>query len=77
MTLAMEVLSPHLPHPVGSARVQSVVETILRCAKDGERDAVILARISSYGTSHFTAGFFIVAIRIQKAQQWSLSFSHC
>jgi hypothetical protein len=46
MTQAMESALFSLPHPVGSARVRSVAETILRCAKDGERDAAILARMA-------------------------------
>jgi hypothetical protein len=46
MTQAMECALFSLPHPVGSARVRSVAETILRCAKDGERDAAILARMA-------------------------------
>jgi hypothetical protein len=46
MTLAMESALSTLPHPVGSARVKSVAETILRCARDGERDAAVLARMA-------------------------------
>jgi hypothetical protein len=46
MTLAMESALKTLPHPVGSARVQSVAETILRSAKEGERDPAVLARMA-------------------------------
>jgi hypothetical protein len=46
MTAAMESALSTLPHPVGSARVRSVAETILRCAQDGERDAAVLARMA-------------------------------
>jgi hypothetical protein len=46
MTVAMESALSTLPHPVGSARVRSVAETILRSAKDGERDPAILARMA-------------------------------
>ncbi len=46
MTAAMERALSTLPHPVGSARVRSVAETILRSAKDGERDPAVLARMA-------------------------------
>ena len=46
MTVAMESALSTLPHPVGSARVRSVAETILRSAKDGERDPAVLARMA-------------------------------
>jgi hypothetical protein len=46
MTLAMESALAALPHPVGSARVQSLAETILRSAKEGEGDPVVLARMA-------------------------------
>ena len=46
MTLAVESALATLPHPVGSARVQSVVEAILRSAKDGERNPAVLARMA-------------------------------
>jgi hypothetical protein len=38
MTLAMNAALSTLPHPVSSKYVQLVAETILRTAKDGERD---------------------------------------
>jgi hypothetical protein len=31
-----------LPHPVSSAHIQALAETILRSAKDGERDPAML-----------------------------------
>jgi hypothetical protein len=46
MTLAMESALSALPHPVDSARVQSLAETILRSTKEGERDPAILARMA-------------------------------
>jgi hypothetical protein len=46
MTTAMESALSLLPHPVGSARVQSVAQTILRSTKEGERDPVVLARLA-------------------------------
>jgi hypothetical protein len=46
MKLAMEKALSALPHPIGSARVQSVAETILRSAKEGERDPAALARMA-------------------------------
>jgi hypothetical protein len=35
-----------LPHPLSSAHVQAVAETILRTAKDGERDPQVLGRMA-------------------------------
>jgi len=35
-----------LPDPVSSAHVQSITETILRSAKEGERDPATLQRIA-------------------------------
>jgi hypothetical protein len=46
MTEAMNGALATLPHPVSSAHVQSVVETILRTAKDGERDPKVLERMA-------------------------------
>jgi hypothetical protein len=46
MTMAMESALSTLPHPVGSARVQSIAETILRSSKEGERDHTVLARMA-------------------------------
>jgi hypothetical protein len=46
MTRAMDSALSTLPHPVGSARVQSVAETILRSTKEGERDPAVLARLA-------------------------------
>jgi hypothetical protein len=46
MTLAMESALSTLPHPIGSERVRSVAETILRSANDGERDPAVLARMA-------------------------------
>jgi hypothetical protein len=46
MTTAMNGALATLPHPVSSAHVQSVAETILRTAKDGERDPKVLERMA-------------------------------
>jgi hypothetical protein len=46
MTEAMNGAIATLPHPVSSAHVQSVAETILRTAKDGERDRKVLERMA-------------------------------
>lgn len=46
MTRAMDSALSTLPYPVGSARVQSVAETILRSTKEGESDPVVLARMA-------------------------------
>jgi hypothetical protein len=45
MTLAMNGALSTLPHPVSSRHVQSIAETILRTAKDGERDPKVLERM--------------------------------
>jgi hypothetical protein len=42
MQKALDSAVATLPHPVSSAHVQSLAETILRSAKDGERDPAIL-----------------------------------
>jgi hypothetical protein len=46
MTVAMNSALATLPHPVSSTHVQSVAETILRTAKDGERDPKVLERMA-------------------------------
>lgn len=46
MTTAMDSALATLPHPVGSAHVKAVAETILRSAKEGERDPAVLARMA-------------------------------
>lgn len=46
MTLAMDAALSTLPHPVSSKHVQAVAETILRTAKDGERDPKALERMA-------------------------------
>jgi len=46
MTGALDIALSMLPHPVGSSRVQSIAETILRTAREGERDPAILARMA-------------------------------
>jgi hypothetical protein len=46
MIAAMNGAIATLPHPVSSAHVQSVAETILRTAKEGERDPKVLERMA-------------------------------
>ena len=46
MTIAMHDDISSLPHPVGSARIDSVAETILRSTMEGERDPAVLARLA-------------------------------
>jgi hypothetical protein len=46
MTEAMERAVSALPHPVASAHIQSLAETILRTAKEGERDPATRARMA-------------------------------
>jgi hypothetical protein len=46
MTAAMKNAIATLPHPLSSAHVQAVAETILRTARDGERDPKVLERMA-------------------------------
>jgi hypothetical protein len=46
MKTAMDDAVAALPHPVSSASVQSIAETILRTAKDGETDSKTLERMA-------------------------------
>ncbi|MCP4617765.1 MAG: hypothetical protein GY844_15195 [Bradyrhizobium sp.] len=46
MERAMESAVSHLPEPVSSVHVNSIAESILRTAKDGERDPVTLERLA-------------------------------
>jgi hypothetical protein len=43
---AMEAAVATLPDPVSSSTVQSIAQTILRSAKEGERDPVALQRLA-------------------------------
>ena len=46
MKVALDRAVASLPDPVSSAHVQAIAETILRTAKDGERDPAILQRMA-------------------------------
>jgi hypothetical protein len=46
MKSAMDGAVATLPHPVSSASVQSIAETILRSAQDGESDPKTLERLA-------------------------------
>jgi hypothetical protein len=46
MKTAMDGAVATLPHPVSSASVQSIAETILRSTKEGETDPDTLARLA-------------------------------
>jgi hypothetical protein len=46
MRTAMDGAVATLPHPVSSASVQSIAETILRSAQDGESDPKTLERLA-------------------------------
>jgi hypothetical protein len=46
MTTAMEGAISTLPHPVASGWTQALAESILRSAKEGERDPAVLARLA-------------------------------
>ena len=46
MEVAMEAAVATLPDPVNSAHVQSIAETILRTAREGERDPDTLKRMA-------------------------------
>jgi hypothetical protein len=46
MTAAMNTALSTLPHPLGSAKVQFVAESVLRSTQEGERDPAVLARMA-------------------------------
>lgn len=46
MHAALEGAVSTLPHPVSSNHLQSIAETILRSAKEGERDPMVLQRLA-------------------------------
>lgn len=46
MKAALETAVASLPAPVGSAHVQAIAESILRTAKEGERDPMVLQRMA-------------------------------
>lgn len=46
MKAALEAAVASLPAPVGSAHVQAIAESILRTAKEGERDPMVLQRMA-------------------------------
>ena len=46
MRIALEGAVASLPDPVSSAHVKSIAETILRTAKEGERDPAALQRMA-------------------------------
>jgi hypothetical protein len=57
MRAALEAAVASLPEPVGSAHVQAIAETILRSAKDGERDPAILQRMALMELQMSTRGW--------------------
>ena len=46
MEIALDAAVASLPDPVSSAHVQSIAESILRSAKEGERDPAALERMA-------------------------------
>jgi len=46
MTSALDAAIASLPDPVSATHIQSLAETILRSAKDGERDLATLQRLA-------------------------------
>jgi hypothetical protein len=46
MTTAMDGARSRLPHPVTSAHIKSIAETILRSTQEGERDPAVLERMA-------------------------------
>jgi hypothetical protein len=46
MTVALDAAVASLPDPVSTAHVRSIAETILRTAKEGERDPAALQRLA-------------------------------
>jgi hypothetical protein len=46
MKIALDAAVASLPEPVSSSHVQSIAESILRSAKEGERDPAALERMA-------------------------------
>jgi hypothetical protein len=46
MTTAIDSAVAKLPHPVSSAHIKAVTETVLRTANEGERDPATLGRMA-------------------------------
>ncbi|WP_249136765.1 hypothetical protein [Bradyrhizobium canariense] len=46
MKAALDTAVASLPVPVSSAHIQAMAETILRTAKEGERDPIVLQRMA-------------------------------
>ena len=46
MKIALDAAVASLPDPVSTAHVHAIAETILRSAKEGERDPVALQRLA-------------------------------
>jgi hypothetical protein len=46
MKIALDAAVASLPEPVSSSHVQAIAETILRSAKEGERDPSALQRMA-------------------------------
>ena len=46
MTTAIDIAVATLPHPVSSAHIRSMTETILRSTQEGERDPATLGRMA-------------------------------
>ena len=46
MTEALDAAVASLPEPVSAVHVQSIAETILRTAKEGERNSAVLQRMA-------------------------------
>ena len=46
MKIALDAAVASLPEPVSTAHVQAIAETILRSAKEGERDPSTLQRMA-------------------------------
>jgi hypothetical protein len=46
MKIALDAAVASLPEPVSSVHVQSIAESILRSAKEGERDPAALQRMA-------------------------------
>jgi hypothetical protein len=49
MTAALEASIATLPHPVSSAHVNLLAESILRAANAGEQDVAVLQRLALLG----------------------------
>jgi hypothetical protein len=76
MKISLDAAVASLPEPVSSSHVQAIAETILRSAKEGERDSV--AKNGAHGTADRTplAAFLKANFSIQTVESNYPPFCH-